>query len=228
VDEKGWERWKESLPKSHIWACVPAIKNRKKGRARGGFIIGKKKEWKIDRNTLIERKGEGVIRSEIVVDKECLAIISVYGEQGGKKLTERLEEMLKVEEEENIIGGDFNLRLGNLGSKGGVERVVDRQSKDTCIGNGGRGFIDWISEKGWEILNGDTEGDWEGEFTYVGARGSSVIDYVVTSVNIGNRVRKFRIGDGVDSDHMPLEVTLKMRSSRRQRKRTQEKTRGEA
>jgi len=56
---------------------------------------------------------------------------------------------LKVEEEEDIIiGGDFNLRLGILGRKGGVEGVVDRQSKDTCIGNGGRGFIDWISEKG--------------------------------------------------------------------------------
>jgi len=72
-------------------------------------------------------------------------------------------------------------------------------------------------------LNGGTESDWEGEYTYVGARGSSVIDYVVTSVNIGNRVRKFRIGDGVESDHMPLEVTLETRNSGGQRKRTQEK-----
>jgi len=172
-----------------------------------------------------------VLRSELVVDKECMAIISVYGEQGGKKLTERLEEMLKVEEEEDIIiGGDFNLRLGNLGRKEGEEEIMDSQSKDTCIGNGGRGrgFKDWISEKGWKILNGGTEGNWEGEFTYVGARGSSVIDYVVTSVNIGNRVRKFRIGDRVDSDHMPLKVTLEIRSSREQKKKPQEKARGEA
>lgn len=38
-------------------------------------------------------------------------------------------------------------------------------------------------KKGWYILNGKTEGDWEGEFTYVGARGCSVIDYAIVCKN---------------------------------------------
>jgi len=63
-----------------------------------------------------------------------------------------------------------------------VEEETDRHSKD--IGNGGRSFMDWFSEKGWEVLNCCTKGDWEGEFTYVGARGCSTIDYVVVNERI--------------------------------------------
>ncbi|XP_025997472.1 golgin subfamily A member 6-like protein 22 [Solenopsis invicta] len=50
------------------------------------------------------------------------------------------------------------------------------------------------------------EDDWEGEFTYVGVRGCTVIDYVIVSVDIRDRIYKFRVGDRVDSDHMPLEM----------------------
>jgi len=45
------------------------------------------------------------------------------------------------------------------------------------------------------------EEDWEGEFTYVGARVSSVIDYVLVNKNICNKVNRFRIEDRMDSNH---------------------------
>jgi len=146
----------------------------------------------------------------------------VYGEQGGKNLIERLETITELEEEEKVIvGGDFNLRLGNLGNKGVDEKEKARHSKDSCVGNGGKRFINWINEKGWEILNGCTEGDWDGEYTYVGVRGCSVIDYVMINERIGNRISKFKIGDRVDSDHMPMELTMEIRRGRRQGKKTQ-------
>jgi len=44
------------------------------------------------------------------------------------------------------------------------------------IGNGGRGFVEIITKYGWHILNGRSRGHWEEEYTYVGARGSSVIN----------------------------------------------------
>jgi len=51
--------------------------------------------------------------------------------------------MAKLEGEENvIIGGDFNLRIGNLGKQGVKEGETDRYSKDICIGIGGRSFMD--------------------------------------------------------------------------------------
>jgi len=221
VDEKGWEVWKERLPGTHIWECVPAVNRKTRGRAKGGFIIGKKKDWRTSRCIMIAEKGEGVLRSEIEVDREQLSIISVYGEQGGKKLVERLDLMAGRRGEENvIIGGDCNLRIENLGKSDKAEGGMLRYSKDTCVSNEGRRLMGWINKMGWEILNGCTEGDWEGEFTYVGARGSSVIDYVITSENVSNRISSFRIGDRVDSDHMPLELTLQMRKRNKQGRKT--------
>jgi len=119
--------------------CDLAVKNKNKGRAKGNFIIGKKKEWKMDKCKLMARKGEGVIRLDMEINKEYISIISVYGEQGGKNLIESLEVMTEIEGDENVIvGGIFNLRLGNLGKKGVGERETDRHSKDNCIVNGGK------------------------------------------------------------------------------------------
>lgn len=52
--------------------------------------------------------------------------------------------------------------------------------------------------------NGRTTGDWEGEYTYVGLRGSSVIDYAIVNENVYDKVVEFRIDVRVDSDHLPL------------------------
>jgi len=82
---------KERLPRSHEWVCEFTVKNKNKGRAKGDFIIGKKKEGTLDK-CKFAKKGKGVIRSDI--DKELiLSIISVYGEQGRKNLIESLEVM---------------------------------------------------------------------------------------------------------------------------------------
>jgi len=75
--------------------------------------------------------------------------------------------MTEVEGENVIIDGDFNMRLGNLGKKGAGEKEMDRHSKDSCIGNGGKRFMEWLNEKSWKILNECTEGDWDGEYTYI-------------------------------------------------------------
>lgn len=54
------------------------------------------------------------------------------------------------------------------------------------------------------ILNGATKGDWQGEFTYVGARGSIVIDFVFANEKANDKTIEFRIGDRVESNHLPL------------------------
>lgn len=51
-------------------------------------------------------------------------------------------------------------------------------------------------------------GDWEGEFTYVGARGSSVIDYIIVNEYIHDKVLEFKVDDRVDSDHLPLAMMM--------------------
>jgi len=154
----------------------------------------------------------------------------VYGEQGRKNLIESLEAMTEIKGEENVIvggRGDYNLRLGNLGKNGVGKKEMDRHNKDNCVDNSGKRFIDWINEKGWEILNGCMEGDWDGEYTYVRAKGCSVIDYVMVNERIGNRISRFRIGDRMDSDHMSMELTVEIRRGREQRKKIQGKKEAE-
>lgn len=44
--------------------------------------------------------------------------------------------------------------------------------------------------------------------SYVGARGSSVIDYVIGNENCNEIVKEFKVGERVDSDHLPLIVEI--------------------
>ena len=48
----------------------------------------------------------------------------------------------------------------------------------------------------------------EGEFIYIGARGNSVIDYVCVNENTCEVLIDFKIGNKIDSDHMPLVVKI--------------------
>lgn len=65
VEEKGWEAIKERLPKTHEWGCRFAERIKRKGRASGGIMIGKRKGWGELGSRLIQVEEEGIIRSEI-------------------------------------------------------------------------------------------------------------------------------------------------------------------
>jgi len=174
INEKGWESLKERLPVSHEWGCSFASRKGSRGRAKGGFLVGKKMEGDKRGSKLnIRKENEEMVWCNMYIGKESLDIIMVYGGKERGKLGDRkIEEFIGKEDLGSvIIGGDFNIRIGELGNGGIEESVAERYSKDKVIGNGGIQLAEWIMEKGWMILNGRTEGDWEGEYTYVGARG---------------------------------------------------------
>jgi len=62
----------------------------------------------------------------------------------------------------------------------------------------------------------EDRGHWEGEYTYVGARGCSIIDYIIVNETIGDSIYKFKVGEKVDSDHLSLEVELSTEEKRTQ------------
>jgi hypothetical protein len=41
--------------------------------------------------------------------------------------------------------------------------------------------MEWIQENGWEVLNGDKQGNEEREWTCIGSRGETVIDYGIVN-----------------------------------------------
>lgn len=86
---------------------------------------------------------------------------------GKKELGEAIKKIVeKCEKEWIIVGGDFNIRTGEL--RGDEEEGGSiRKSKDKTIRNGSKKLIDLIQGIGLEILNDKTEGDWEEEYTYI-------------------------------------------------------------
>jgi len=47
-----------------------------------------------------------------------------------------------------IIGGDFNIRIGEIGHDRSEECEVARKSKDKIIGKGGKKFAEMLEDKG--------------------------------------------------------------------------------
>lgn len=156
MDKRGWERINNRLPKTHVWEYSFAIKEERKGRAKGGVLIGKKKDWGTIKKLNVKEE-EGLVLSEIKKRKEKLVIIAVYNRKGWKETEEKINKMVEEKDLENIIvGGYFNIKTGGIGlEEGGMER----KSKDKKIGNEGNRLVNWVQEKGWNILNGTTIGD---------------------------------------------------------------------
>lgn len=69
-------------------------------------------------------------------------------------------------------------------------------------------MVDFLEERGFIIYNWATRGDEEGEFTFTGGKRDTVIDYIVGNRKVKEKMKQMRIGDRVDSDHQPVDVTL--------------------
>jgi len=83
-----------------------------------------------------------------------------------------------------------------------------RKSKDKITDSKGRKILDLFDTLGGFILNGRFAGDSEGDFTFCGSSGSSVIDYCVSSFSFLSYIHDFFIPTKEFSDHMPLVLKL--------------------
>lgn len=57
MEEKEWGNVKGWLLRTHVWKCVYATREKRRGRAKGGFIM--RKGWCKDNYNLIVKKDEG-------------------------------------------------------------------------------------------------------------------------------------------------------------------------
>lgn len=124
-----------------------------------------------------------------------------------------------------IVGGDFHARTGEQGErwKGGIEEKErekgGRKSRDRKMNGEGRYMLEALEEAGWFIFNGEKKGDEEGEWTYAGGRGESVIDYMIGDEEVWEKISKIKMADRINSNHFPLVVWIKRGEEGEGRKR---------
>ncbi|EFN68715.1 hypothetical protein EAG_01266 [Camponotus floridanus] len=134
------------------------------------------------RRDLIEKGKEinvedgGVVVGKVRRESEKRRIIGVYVSKG-MEYEKQLGKMGRQKEEGNDFNrGDFNARTGKKG--------------EGCEGEeGGR-----MGE-----IYGCTRGDEEGEYSFTGRKGNSVIDYAIGDLEVRERIESMRIGDRVQT-----------------------------
>ncbi|XP_043603193.1 uncharacterized protein LOC122576655, partial [Bombus pyrosoma] len=120
--------------------------------------------------------------------------------QDTKRTWKEIEERVDRREEEMIIGGDWNARTGEEGGPINEDLGKDksRRSKDKTINMEGRTLLKYMEERGWMIINGKGK---EGEkWTYIGERGNSVIDYVISNPEATEEIIDMKVGKRTESD----------------------------
>ena len=120
--------------------------------------------------------------------------------------------------------GDFNSRIGNLcdfvtsenishmenllPDDYSIDTELPRQTKDKIVNSNGHFLIDFLKESGLRIVNGRVCGD-EGSFTFIGSRGSSLIDYCIVNPELLNSFTSFYVhAPNILSDHCLMEFTI--------------------
>ena len=129
-----------------------------------------------------------------------------------------------------LVGGDFNARTGRLldfiedENEGNefftqpnliLKDIVKRKriNQDKIVNQFGEELRDLCISTNMKILNGRTLGDFIGQPTYIGPRGCSTVDYVISTENAitGRKeiLQKFQIEDlNRFSDHRPLSLYI--------------------
>lgn len=186
-----------------LW--IPATRVTRYGRASGGQLYGIKLQgtWS---NLVSFCK---VSNRDLIIFKTGLHSIYIFPIYLNCNFW--LEEFNRMfdffSENQNLkicLVGDLNARVGNLQKlpKKCIHfkiHSVNRNSKDLVVNSNGRKLLDFFDNFGLVILNGRTEKDLNGEFTYISEVGCSMIDFIVDYQ--------------LFSDHMPIITSFSINDS---------------
>lgn len=125
---------------------------------------------------------------EVIYNRMKWRVITLYSQNVKKTLEEMMKEIKEEEEEYLMTGGDFNARIGNKGMP------IGTGEKKEGVGRKSK------------------------DKTYIGEVGTSVIDYVVANEKALEEVKKVEEGNRTESDHVPLEVEIKGKEDKKERK----------
>lgn len=207
IEEKHFADLLGKLPNEYSWHLVPAIREKPRGRASGGMLLGVRRdlESKDFQSNCIGSWASIKAR----INNTWFCFISIYNNTSLAHMKEELDGHLQRNSMYPIImGGDLNGKIGSLGAEGGKTK---RPSMDQKINKEGKQWLNLMHRHNCSILNGNVEGDLKGQYTRQGhaKQANSVLDYVGANTAARMQISFFKVGDhSYGSDHFPLEITI--------------------
>lgn len=119
-----------------------------------------------------------------------------------------------------VVAGDLNARTGQSDEAlyahfhetapiiEEAHSIPARISKDKGCNYAGLCLLHLVNKLDLVILNGRTEGEKVGEFTFISNNGASTIDYIIVSYDLQNKVLECKVEERLDSDHLPLSALV--------------------
>ena len=158
-ENKVVEKW---LDKNFKIEISYAKREKKRGRASGGMIIGVRKEI----NAKIKWITGEVAKVSIDGKNKKTEIYVVYMGKERDENKKCIEEEIEKEIDARIIVvGDFNARIGDEQGATVIGENDKRNSKDKEINNDGKKLVKWMEENGLIVMNGVKNGDEKGAYT---------------------------------------------------------------
>lgn len=105
IEEESWKKLKNKMSNKFQWVCIPARRENKKGRAKGGIIVVANKNLKeIEFKEMSYRAAE--VKTEH--DRNRWRIITLYSQDTKEIMNTIMDQIQEEEEEYLVIGGHFN------------------------------------------------------------------------------------------------------------------------
>ena len=127
-----------------------------------------------------------------------------------------LDQLEEDEEYNYIIAGDLNARISDWGLKTGDNEdedeegdLIERTAQDSITNENGHKLIQLCTAFNVTPINGIKKKNFDDKFTFIGRRGCSTIDHFVCSADLLDKIDEYKTGNRVESQHMPIEMTLK-------------------
>ena len=162
-------------------------------------------------------------------DKDIIFVVtyvhpigSAYYKEGDRISTleaieDFLAELTETHSEASVVlAGDVNARFSDWslgiddpeGNNIEGEIIFERDSVDLVVNNFGKTLIELCSCYDLTPLHGLKEKNFPTDYTYWSERGNSVIDHFICTPDLIDLVRAMTIDSRIESDHMPITLTL--------------------
>ena len=118
-----------------------------------------------------------------------------------------------------IMGGDLNARIGDWAYTEDEDKDMNegattytRETQDSFINTPGRTLIELCTTFGLTPLSGLKCKNFPSKFTFIGHRGSSIIDHCIVSTNLIDNITDFITINRIESNHLPIVMNIESKS----------------